>query len=79
MAGNSGDGLTSVHFAFREEGLVVSVELLFNLGVLSDQVTLFIFQMGYYVDVSSVYHGFVEEFCIIFPLFEPLHPRFLPP
>jgi hypothetical protein len=79
MTGNSSDGFIFVLLGFRKEILVVSIELLFDLGVLSDQVTLFIFQMGYSVDVSSVYHGYVEEFCILFPLFKPLHPRFLPP
>jgi hypothetical protein len=35
MTGNSGDGFTSVLLAFREEVLVVSVELLFNVCVFS--------------------------------------------
>ena len=69
MTGDSSDGFIFVHLGFRKEVLVVSVEILFDLGVLSDQVTLFIFQMGYSIDVSSVYHGSVEEFCTIFPLF----------
>jgi hypothetical protein len=79
MTGNSSDGFISVLLGFRKEVLVVCIELLFNLCVLSDQVALLVFQMGYSIDVSPVYHSSVEEFCILFPLFEPLHPRFLPP
>jgi hypothetical protein len=35
--------------------------------------------MCYSVDVSSVYHGSVEEFGVLFPFLEPLNSRFMSP
>ena len=79
MIGGLRDGFISICLSFYKEVLVVPIELLFYLGVFFDQVTLFIFHMGYSVDVLSVYHGSVEEFCVLFPLFETLYPGLLPP
>jgi len=59
--------------------MVVPIELCLYLGMFFDRVALSILQMSDSVDVSVVYHGPVEEFHVLFPLFEPLYSGILSP
>jgi len=64
---------------FREKVFVVCVEFLGNLVMLTYRDALSILQLSDAVDISTVHHLFVEEFCVSLALSEPLNSILLTP
>ena len=67
------NGFLSILLIFYHEVLIMSCELFLDAAMLAQQVSMFILQVGYSVDVPPVDHRPVKKFRVLFPFLEPLH------
>jgi len=76
---HSSNFLSAIPQGLWEEVFVVAGELLRDVLVCEQGISLRVFQLGYAVDEASVDHRVVEEFFVFFSFFEPLNSGFMSP